>query len=353
MQDEDSNIPLIVKRRVQVTGGSTYIVSLPKEWAKILNITKGSEVLLELNPERWVRLRVEPTNGAQIVRAIEIPVRPNLSSAALSMQIISTYLAGYDTITLRYEPSESSLAEDVVNFVRTKTIGLELLEESDDQLVLRTVVDVTSISAKTAIGNMVKIVKSMIEDLSDVIEEIKQKDLLEAVIRRDDIVDKLYLYIYKQLNLALQGIISPKELEMNTLAESINIYTMVKSLERIADQVVSMSQWLLDYNGALTVELKALFAKVRDVTVRSIDLVSSSDQGLLLDMYERLHNVANEVTELYSRARMSGCANECYPIFDGARRIIAQTIDLLEALMGLYMLRKLESALAHEDIKKA
>ncbi len=34
------------KRRVQLTGGSTYIVSLPIKWVRELGLNKGDEVLL-------------------------------------------------------------------------------------------------------------------------------------------------------------------------------------------------------------------------------------------------------------------------------------------------------------------
>ncbi|ADL18871.1 Phosphate uptake regulator, PhoU [Acidilobus saccharovorans 345-15] len=343
-QDEEGEASsFIVKRKVQITGGSTYIVSLPKEWAKVLNIDKGSEVLLELNPEGWIRLRSPNSASRSVERATEVVLRPNLSDAVLSMQIISAYLAGYDTINIKFDTQMAEAAERIANFVRTKTIGLELLEESNDQLTLKTVVDLTSISAHTAVENMIRVVKSMITDLSDVIEGLKQRDLLDAIIRRDDIVDKLYLYIFKQLNLALQGLMSPKELGMNALAEAINLYTMVKSLERIADQVVSIAQWLLDYNGQLTPEIRQLFDKVKLSVLSSIDLINTLSQEQILLMYESLHREAVWVAELYSKARASGCANECYPIFDGARRIVAQTIDLLEAMMGLNALRSLEN----------
>jgi phosphate uptake regulator len=333
----------VVKRKVQVTGGSTYIVSIPKEWAKLLNIDRGAEVLLELNPEGWIRLRASDAAPNRSERVAQITISPNASDATLSMEVISAYLTGYDTIVLKFSPDASEVAEKVANFVRTKAIGLELLEESYDQLILKAVVDLTSISARMVVENMIKVVKSMIEDLSDVVEGLRQRGLLETVVRRDDIVDKLYLYIYKQLNLALQGLMSPKELGMNTLAESINIFTLVKSLERIADQVVSIAQWLLDYDKQLPPDVRQLFGKVKGSVMRSIDLASTLSREQAVTMYESLHEEALWVAELYSKARASGCANECYPVFDGARRMLAHTIDLLEAIMGLNFLKGLEA----------
>ncbi|MEB3773468.1 MAG: AbrB/MazE/SpoVT family DNA-binding domain-containing protein, partial [Desulfurococcales archaeon] len=35
-------------RRVQVTGGGTYIISIPKEWVKMAGLSKGAEVSVEI-----------------------------------------------------------------------------------------------------------------------------------------------------------------------------------------------------------------------------------------------------------------------------------------------------------------
>jgi len=144
LSSHEDKMPLLVKRRVQVTGGSTYIISIPKEWAKLLNIDKGSEVVLELSKEGWIRITSAAT-GRRGQSAIDIELNDGLSEAALLMQIIAAYLAGYDVIRVRFSPLLSEVAERVVSQVRSKVLGLELLEESGEQMTLRNVVDLTSI----------------------------------------------------------------------------------------------------------------------------------------------------------------------------------------------------------------
>ncbi|MGC9071140.1 MAG: PhoU domain-containing protein [Acidilobus sp.] len=346
MPKHDESPAITVKRRVQMTGGSTFIISIPKEWAKALNIEKGSEVTLELSKEGWIKVTSMRGGRRREQRSIEISLRDGLSDAAMSMQIIAAYLAGYDTIKVRFSPAMTNLAERVINMVRSKVVGLELLEESDSQMTLRAVVDLTSISAESALDNLVKVVRSMLVDVNDVISGVKGGEVLEAVVRRDDIVDKLYLYIFKQLNLALQGLMSPNELGMNDMAEVIGIYTMVKSLERIADQVVSIAQWLADLNSnfSLDNEIKELFTSVHKALDSALNLVRNPQRESVLELYESLHSQAAILGGAYSKVRGKGCAGDCYSLFDGLRRILAQGIDLLEALMGLESLRPLEAS---------
>ena len=38
-------------RKIQITGGSTYIISLPKSWAKEAGLSAGSRVALSCQPD--------------------------------------------------------------------------------------------------------------------------------------------------------------------------------------------------------------------------------------------------------------------------------------------------------------
>jgi len=341
LSSHEDKMPLLVKRRVQVTGGSTYIISIPKEWAKLLNINRGSEVVLELSKEGWIRITSAAT-GRRGQRAIDIELNDGLSEAAFLMQIIAAYLAGYDVIRVRFSPSLSEVAERVVSQVRSKVLGLELLEESGEQMTLRNVVDLTSMSVESVIDDLVRVVGSMIKEVVDVVSGLKGPEVLEGVTRRDDIVDKLYLYIFKQLNLALQGLMSPGELGMKGLAEVIGLYTMVKSLERIADQVVSIAQGLSLSLGEMNPELRDLFKEVSESVGRVLGLVRSRNRAAILTSYEELHSLAVKLTN-YTKARSAACEGACYLVMDGLKRIVAQGIDLLEALMGLEFLKQLET----------
>ncbi|MFN4045999.1 MAG: AbrB/MazE/SpoVT family DNA-binding domain-containing protein [Acidilobaceae archaeon] len=42
---------MVIVRRVQLTGKTTYIISLPKEWARSIGLTKGSRVFVEVLPD--------------------------------------------------------------------------------------------------------------------------------------------------------------------------------------------------------------------------------------------------------------------------------------------------------------
>ena len=57
-------------RKLQLTGGSTYVVSLPKHWVVDSGLKAGDTVFLETEPEGSVMIRPRPTERAHLRRRI-------------------------------------------------------------------------------------------------------------------------------------------------------------------------------------------------------------------------------------------------------------------------------------------
>ena len=79
-------------RKIQVTGDSTYIISLPKTWVKKNKLDKGDVLsVVEKGDEVVLRLKDEKEK--------EFEVKIQTSDAEfLSRLLITKYIQGYDTI---------------------------------------------------------------------------------------------------------------------------------------------------------------------------------------------------------------------------------------------------------------
>lgn len=88
-------------RKVQLTGGSTYVVSLPKNWAKAAGIKPGDHV--QLIPQPDMSLLIVPGEGKKREELSEVlidaPLAENPEDTA--RELIACYLVGYDIIRLR------------------------------------------------------------------------------------------------------------------------------------------------------------------------------------------------------------------------------------------------------------
>ncbi|AFZ71253.1 phosphate uptake regulator [Caldisphaera lagunensis DSM 15908] len=331
-------------RKVQITGGSTYIVSIPKEWAKELGIDKGLEIVMELGRDNSLRLYSPKREIKPVIMEKEIYVNQDLIDSAIVMEIISAYLAGYNSIKLVFSPLMLSRMDQIINEVRNKVVGLDVLEEGENNVTLRVVVDLSSIPEKLAMDNMQKTFKSMLEDFIEGIKN-KDKEIFYSIIKRDDVMDKLYLYIYKQINLALQGQIKLEDIGINNSIEAINVYSTIKSIERIADHVVFMSSWIIDTLGEIEIT-EQLNKLINDVFNEVITVVNNIGKEInineLIKSYSNLHELIIKELELIKSLKGSKQFFEIYPILDGLRRAMAYSLDIIEAQVGLSVIREID-----------
>lgn len=96
---------IIETRKVQQTGGSTYIISLPKQWAEKVGIKTGTRVSIQAQPDG--KLLINPVIEGRSIKTKRIDVT-GCGAKALERDIIAAYLHGYDMIELFFRKGYSS-----------------------------------------------------------------------------------------------------------------------------------------------------------------------------------------------------------------------------------------------------
>jgi len=334
----------IIKRRVQVTGGSTFIVSLPKEWVRNVGLTQGSEVLINILPDHTLKIIPSHIKLKTGMKAKEIEVSlDNIS--IVTIEILSAYLSGYNVIRVKCKDIDVDAVRKIVNFVKNKAIGLEVLEEKSDELTLYSVINTSSLTIREALEKMMNTTKSMLEDVERTLIQYDEK-VLWSIIERDDVVDKLFLLIVRQLNQLLLGELSPFQLGLTVLPEALYMAISVKSIERIADHAVLISKNILEAAKRITItdQIVNLFSKTREAYVYAI-------RGLR-DMNKRYVNkfltLINELqgSEEHIRQNITNLASspEIYLILDSMRRIRAYSLDIVESTINMLTIRELNES---------
>ena len=99
-------------RRMQLSGGSTYIISLPKNWIEELKIKVGENITIVKNSNQSLTLfpREQDRGKKQTIAVIYSSQKD--SGDSVKRKIIAAYLAGYKTIQIKTKgmkiPSEHS-----------------------------------------------------------------------------------------------------------------------------------------------------------------------------------------------------------------------------------------------------
>jgi phosphate uptake regulator len=220
-------------RKVQRTGKSTFIVSLPKSWAtkngikagSIIYITQSDSGALVLSPDRTERdLKVKLDIGDKF-------------GDLLVRDVIGCYVAGYRAMDIVSNHMSSGQKKDVRGIVN-KLIGPEILEESLNRIVIQDLLSSEELQAERALKRIRTVVKSMIQDAINSLVE-NNKELAADVVQRDNDVDRLNLLISRQFTEILRSG-SVKQETLNSIT-AFNYMQAASNLERIADHACRMA----------------------------------------------------------------------------------------------------------------
>ena len=226
-------------RRVQLTGGSSYILTLPKEWINSLKIKKNTP--LGINMQSDGTLLITPKMmQEQIEKTMEFDATKTSVPTFLLRRLIGAYIAGYTSIKIN---SDKRIPETVHNVVRIFTqtaIGQEVIEETNTSIIIKDLLNPIEMPFDRTIKRMHIIAKGMYEDTIRAIQK-NNKKLIDDIKQRDTDIDRLHWLIARQYNTILRNV---------SLAEKMNItngtastsFLISRIIERICDHIIGVAK---------------------------------------------------------------------------------------------------------------
>src|SRR6056297_1339851 len=224
-------------RKVQVTGGSTYTVSLPKSWATENGVSAGSEV--EFYPEEDSLLLTPRTETERTEGSLDVS---DLAGEQLTRAVMTMYVSGFDIIALE----ASRITTDQRRAIRQATqnlVGVEVLEETNDSVVIQDLLDSSELSIHNAVTRMRLIAQSMLADAVTALIE-NDDDIARDVIERDDDVDRLWLVVSRIFRATLRSPRAAEELGVPR-EDCFDLHSSARQLERVADHAAKISNLAL------------------------------------------------------------------------------------------------------------
>jgi phosphate transport system protein len=229
-------------RKIQLTGKSSYTVSLPKTWAKQVGLREQSQVGISTLPDG--SLRVTPSDSVK-PQGRGIFNIEGLFDDALARQMIAIYIAGYDTFELR-APQIRSDQRMTIRDMSYRLIGMEIVEETAKSVVIQDFISPNELKIKKSIRRMHLIIESMLADATKSLIK-NDMDLANDVILRDRDVDRHYLLVLKRLQAMLKTpFAEASDINAN---QSLEYYLTAVSLERIADHASRIARCVLTLAG--------------------------------------------------------------------------------------------------------
>jgi len=260
-------------RKLQKTGGSTYVVSLPKKWIERERLGRGS--LVTINEQRDGALAISAgSRKEEGSREIQI-----IADSTLLRHLIEKYLLGYDVLRVKSKNKFSEKEKSDIKKNLNRLIGLEIMEETSDSITLHYLLDPEEVSILKTLRRMYTIVSVMHKDLITALET-GDKNLLRDVIQRDAEVNRLYFLLVRQIRTGIQN---PALLDKEGLTslECVDYRLIAKIIETIGDNLVNAAENLGKLKKTkLPADLKKFAQETFEIHKRAFDALLKKDEIL-------------------------------------------------------------------------
>jgi len=261
---------------------------------------------------------------------------------------IAQYLAGYEVIRIVFPAAaKPDLRTYVKEQARRMFVGAEIIEESKDELIVQCLSSYGDLPAPKVISRMSLIAKLM---LRDAVEAFRSRDkaLAEEVVHRDEEVDRFYLFLIRQLTLAVLSRSVIQEIGLSDPRDCLVYRLVSKSLERIADHAATMARLSKDVEDAppqrllegLTTVSTLASGVLEDAlkAMTKVDAVSANNSILTAQRVERDADVLTD--KLYEMHLNPKTVVAIRLTLESLKRIAEYSEDIAEMAINLTARRK-------------
>jgi len=233
-------------RKLQKVGYSTHCISLPRKWVKEWRLKQGDPVTLI--PERDGSLRLTPRKLAEDGPGSgEYTINSDLCNepGMLMRLIIGNYILGRDSYRIVSSNRIASSHMEEARATTRRLIGLSIIEESSDQVMIQCSIDPGKFNIQSLIRRLSIIALTMLDEAVQTLTTSDPSFAKDAISRENE-VDMIYRLTIRLLTSA-QG--------DRTIAEKIGIadplrilgnVLVSKYLELVADQAEIMARRVLE-----------------------------------------------------------------------------------------------------------
>ncbi|WP_255197864.1 AbrB/MazE/SpoVT family DNA-binding domain-containing protein [Halorarius litoreus] len=224
-------------RKLQMVGGGTYTVSIPKEWATDHALEAGTPVHLYTHRDGSIVVRSARKEGDRLDAArLDIDGdSPDLVRRSLRV----AHAMGFETVTLVHESAFTDAQRRVAREGSRSMVGADTDVAADDELVVRNLVDASEVSVPQSVDQLGFIARS--------IQQAATAAVLDAdAAARDRLTDRatearrLFDMVSRHLNRALVSLEEVDRLGTSRPA-LFDHYVAAHQLEHVAEQGVRLA----------------------------------------------------------------------------------------------------------------
>jgi phosphate uptake regulator len=323
-------------RKVQMTGGSSYIITLPKDWVKAFGVKKNTPLGITTQPDGTLVITPRITHEQQ-ASTKEILVGETDDPRYIFRLLVGTYISGYTNIIIKSVKNIRPEIHDSVTRFTQIVIGPEIIEEAARSITIKDLLNPTEMPFEKTIKRMYLLVNSMHQTALLALTS-KDKELAGDVERRDRDVDRLQWLVARQANISLTDFTLLKKMGVSQSSVTV-YYTTSRILERIGDHAVIIAENVPAMLGARTEKVMGQIRVASDTALKMLSKSMTAWQHKDMKLANENIESVDELVRLCERiGQNSGLKGEAAKsityISESLRRTGEYAADISELVMN-------------------
>jgi phosphate uptake regulator len=289
-------------RKIQLTGRESYIISLPKEWMTTIGLKKGDQLAFKIQEDSSLllvpRKIIEDQTKESSLKEYTIHITSKDDPQSISRRIMSLYAIGADQIRIRFREGEIQ-PEQKMSIKNTLKVllGSEITAELSNGIYIQILINNPIFPVDQAIRRMLVIAQSMDKEAVSAMKNFNES-LMQNVIASDDELDRLNLYVIRQLKYGIERNLI-KEMKFSSTKEFLGYRIVTKNIENVGDNAVSIAKNLLNLKNLIEDKALTINQPIDEEVYSNVLKFNSYAHTLLEDsvefLFKRDYYLADEV----------------------------------------------------------
>ena len=229
-------------RRLQLTGGATYTLSLPKPWVSANNLASRDSIRIDWRSSG--ELMLSPLEDSE-ERRTEITINlGGLPKAALYDHLMGAYISGVLEILVKGKVPLKRIPRIEIRRFLSATRGFEIGEEDDSSTRLISLLNTGELPLSASLNRMYLLLSSLVRDIVEALQGA-DSELISDHDEREREVDGLQYLIERQVGSMLSSSQIVKSLGISR-KQGVEYANLARSLERMMDHADQIAKLTMD-----------------------------------------------------------------------------------------------------------
>ena len=285
------------RRKIQLVGGTTYTLSLPKEWVKKNNLKEKNEITIYEKNDRT--LVISPQLGEK-GKIKEISLDADKYASNIDRIMFAVYYSGIENISLFSKKELTKNTKALVRKTITHMSGTEINYEDKHKIIIKVLLDKSKVDIMQVLYRIYLLLDT---SFLNIIDELN----IEEIRFNENEIDRLYHLMTKVVMLSLtdSNILHSSNIKNISLIPSY--FLMSKRLENLGDSINHLSKYMDKKEIVFSDDEKKIIDLLRAELHRSIKHImrkscqnfKKTDAKKLSDIKKHIKSIVNKTIRNY------------------------------------------------------